>query len=67
MVVSWNIYPWFAVATAVLAVVASVLALCRRRTSALVTSLLAITILATFVAMLWIGLERPPMRTMGET
>jgi ABC-type transport system involved in cytochrome c biogenesis permease subunit len=67
MVVSWNIYPWFAVATAVLAVVASVLALCRRRTSALVTSLLAIAILATFVAMLWIGLERPPMRTMGET
>ena len=67
MVVSWNIYPWFAVATAVLAVVASVLALCRRRTSAIVTSLLAIAILGAFVAMLWIGLERPPMRTMGET
>ena len=63
----WNIFPWFAVATALLAVVASVLALFKRRTPALILSSLAVVVLATFVAMLWLALERPPMRTMGET
>ena len=63
----WNIFPWFAIATALLAVVASVLALCNRRVAALATSSLAVAILSTFVAILWISLERPPMRTMGET
>jgi len=38
-----------------------------RRTLALVTTALGIAVLATFVALLWIGLERPPLRTMGET
>ena len=63
----WNIFPWFAVSTALLAVVASVLAWCNRRVAALATSSLAVAILSTFVAILWISLERPPMRTMGET
>ena len=62
-----NIFPWFAIATALLAVVASVLALFKRRTPALILSSLAVVVLATFVAMLWLALERPPMRTMGET
>ena len=63
----WDIFPWFALVTALLAVVASVLALCNRRMAALATSSLAVVVLSAFVAMLWIGLERPPMRTMGET
>jgi len=67
MMMGWNIFPWFALATALLAVVASVLALCNRRVAALATSSLAVAILSTFVAILWISLERPPMRTMGET
>ena len=63
----WSIFPWFATATALLAVVASVLALCNRRTSAIVASTLSVVVLSGFVAMLWLTLERPPMRTMGET
>ena len=63
----WNIFPWFAVATVLLAVVASVLALCNRRVATLVVSSMAVTVLTAFVAMLWLSLERPPMRTMGET
>lgn len=63
----WNIFPFFAVATIVLAVVASVLALYKRRTAALTLSLFAVGVLTLFVAMLWTSLERPPMRTMGET
>lgn len=63
----WNIFPFFAVATTILAVVASVLALYKRRTAALTLSLFAVGVLTLFVAMLWALLERPPMRTMGET
>lgn len=67
MIESWNIFPYFAVATALLAVVASVLALCNRRMLALVASTLSVVVLSGFVAVLWLSLERPPMRTMGET
>lgn len=63
----WNIFPWVTVATVTLAVVASVVALCNRRVGALVTSSLAVVVLSAFVAVLWLSLERPPMRTMGET
>lgn len=63
----WNIFPWVTVATVALAVVASVIALCNRRVGALVTSSLAVVVLSAFVAVLWLSLERPPMRTMGET
>ena len=63
----WNIFPWTTVVTVILAVMASVLALCNRRVATLVTSSLAVVVLSAFVAMLWLSLERPPMRTMGET
>ena len=63
----WNIFPWITIATVALAVVASVLALCNRRVGALVTSSMAVVVLSAFVAVLWLSLERPPMRTMGET
>ena len=67
MMLGWNIFPWTTVVTVILAVMASVLALCNRRVAALVTSSLAVVVLSAFVAMLWLSLERPPMRTMGET
>ena len=67
MMFGWSIFPLFAIATALLAIVGSVFALCNRRISALVVSTLSVLVLGLFVALLWIGLERPPMRTMGET
>ena len=65
--IGWSEFPWFAGATALLAVVGAVLALCDKRKVALAVSALAVVTLSAFVAMLWIALERPPMRTMGET
>ena len=67
MMLGWNIFPWITIATVALAVTASVLALCNRRVGALVTSSMAVVVLSVFVAVLWLSLERPPMRTMGET
>ena len=64
---SWDIFPWFAFATALLAIVGSLLALCNRRVAAITTSIFAVGVISLFVVLLWIGLERPPMRTMGET
>ena len=65
--IGWDIFPWFATATALLAVVASIVAMFDRRTTALISSSLAVVVLVAFIAMLWLSLERPPMRTMGET
>ena len=65
--IGWDIFPWFAAATALLAVVASIVAMFDRRTAALISSSLAVVVLVAFIAMLWLSLERPPMRTMGET
>ena len=65
--IGWNIFPFFVVVTVVLAVVASVLALRDCRKSAIFASLFAVAVLGAFVVMLWVELERPPMRTMGET
>mgnify|MGYP007053751168 FL=1 len=45
MTMGWNIFPWFAVATVLLAVVASVLALCNRRVATLVVSSMAVEVL----------------------
>ena len=67
MMTGWSIFPWFAVATALLAIAASVLALCNRRMAAIIASILSAVVLSGFVALLWLVLERPPMRTMGET
>lgn len=67
MMTGWSIFPWFAVATALLAIAASVLALCNRRMAAIIASTLSAVVLSGFVALLWLALERPPMRTMGET
>ena len=67
MMMGWNIFPWFAAATAILAVTASVCALYNHRKVAITISSLSAVVLATFVAILWLTLERPPMRTMGET
>lgn len=65
--IGWSEFPWFAAATALLAVAGAVFALCNRRTAALTLSLFAVATLTVFVALLWVGLCRPPMRTMGET
>jgi len=46
---------------------ASFLAITQKSRSALFFQILGIFILAVFIATLWITLQRPPFRTMGET
>ena len=78
--ITWSNFIWFAVPAVALAVGASVVSLCandhwsasslryrRRRSLALAMSFGALAVLTAFIVGLWMSLERPPMRTMGET
>ena len=67
MIVGWNLFAWFAVAAMVLSVVAAVAAWGDKRRVALACAVLGVVALATFVALFWTTLGRPPLRTMGET
>ena len=60
---------WVAIAVFLLSLTAAVIAaICHKRSSvAIICSATAIAIFAIFIAMLWNTLERPPLRTMGET
>lgn len=63
----WGDFIYFASAAIASAATASVLSLCGRRRSAFAFAALAASVLLVFIAGLWVTLERPPLRTMGET
>lgn len=65
---SWNEFSWFAIPSMLLWLGAGVLVYTSVK-SRIVDSLMLLGILlfATFIGLFWIGLERPPLRTMGET
>ncbi len=65
----WNIFPFMAAAVVVFAFAGAVMALVRRQRSggAMLLMVGAIATMLTFIVMLWLTLQRPPLRTMGET
>ena len=65
----WNIFPMWAAGVVLLAATGSTVALLKKERNiwAVVLMLLAILGMAGFIAILWTTLERPPLRTMGET
>ena len=66
--IGWSEFPYFASVTALVALVGAVAATRERtRRMATVALWLATAVMGLFIVLLWIGLERPPMRTMGET
>ena len=69
MELGWNIFPWVAVVVFAISLVAAVFATMRRERStvAIACSATAIALLLGFIIVLWTTLERPPLRTMGET
>ncbi len=69
MIVGWNIFHWVAAAVFIMSATGAVQSLRSRQycRSAFYCTLAAIIIMAGFITMLGVTLERPPMRTMGET
>lgn len=78
--VTWDAFIWFGIPAAVSSAAAAIVSLCsdglgmkssgRHRAlygAAVVLGLASVLILASFIAGLWVSLERPPLRTMGET
>ena len=69
MELGWNIFPWVAAAVFTLALASALFALRKRERSsmAIACSATAIALFVLFMASLWMTLERPPLRTLGET
>ena len=63
----WDYFIWFAAVSALLWIPGSVLAWRERRSPALVSYIAGTLVFFSFMIAMWVALERPPMRTMGET
>ena len=63
----WDYFIWFAAVSALLWLAGSVLAWKDRRNPALVSYVAGTLVFFGFMVAMWVALERPPMRTMGET
>lgn len=64
---SWHSFPFFAIPTIMLLGGAALSAWHEKRRRALMLVVLALVVLGIFIGGLWHALERPPLRTMGET
>ena len=65
---SWDSFIWFAAAAVILWAVGSALAWTgKNRKPAIAAYCLGLLVFFTFILLMWISLERPPLRTMGET
>ncbi len=63
----WEYFIWFAAVSALLWITGSALAWRDRRSPALVSYIAGTLVFFSFMIAMWVALERPPMRTMGET
>lgn len=64
--IGWNEFIWFAIGAVTCWTAGAILAFRGKKGAALI-SLAGTMVFLAFIAGLWISLERPPMRTQGET
>lgn len=65
---TWNEYLWFAIPAMFCWLTAGIIAFASQKKKIVdVLTILGITIFGAFIVGLWIGQQRPPLRTMGET
>ena len=64
---TWDLFIWFGISAILLSAAGAIFALSGRRNHALSCSAGSLHVLASFIVLLWVSLERPPLRTMGET
>lgn len=65
--ISWDNFTCFALAAVVLWTMGAYWAWRNARKAALTSTIAGILVFLTFIVGLWMALERPPLRTMGET
>ena len=64
---SWEVFIYFAVAAVLLWIIGAWAAWKEKTTVAYISTISGLAIFFSFILMMWISLERPPLRTMGET
>lgn len=65
---TWNLFIYFASVSVVLWIIAAVVALkSNKRLIPTLFTIAGLLVFSVFIAGMWISLERPPLRTMGET
>lgn len=64
---NWNNFIWFALPAVILWFSAGIIVYRSQKRLADILMLCGIVVFAAFIAGFWIHIERPPMRTMGET
>ena len=65
--ISWDNFSWFAIPALLFWMIGAYWAIREKRNGALGATILGTLIFAGFIISLWISLERPPLRSMGET
>ena len=67
--ITWDNFLWFAIVAVVLWTLGAGFSLAStdRSRPAIVLSMLGTLVFAVFIGGLWMSLQRPPLRTMGET
>lgn len=63
----WDSFIYCSIIAVLLWALGALFAWRSKRRLAIVLTLLGLTVFMGFIVMLWMGLERPPLRTMGET
>ena len=65
--VTWEQFIYFAIASVLLWAVGAWAAWREKTAMAYTSTVIGLIVFFTFILMMWISLERPPLRTMGET
>jgi len=65
--VTWEQFIYFAIAAVLMWAVGALAAWKDQVTAAYISTIIGLGTFFTFILMMWISLERPPLRTMGET
>ena len=65
--VSWEQFMYFAIVAVLLWAVGAWAAWCEKTALAYTSTIIGLGAFFSFILMMWISLERPPLRTMGET
>ncbi|MBR5349742.1 MAG: cytochrome c biogenesis protein CcsA [Prevotella sp.] len=64
---TWNAFIYFALIAVLLWITGAYAAWKEKKTLALTTTAIGLLVFFSFIIAMWISLERPPLRTMGET
>ena len=65
--ITWEQFIYFAIAAVLLWAVGAWAAWREKRAMAYTSTIIGLVVFFSFILMMWISLERPPLRTMGET